>query len=622
MNRTRIVVLGLIPFLFFLGLFYRLVDLQIIHHEKYLRTQQEQLLRVHLLEPIRGQILDHEGKILADNKREYRIYVVPGRIREPGAFQKKISRLIEVSETNIREEYRQIVEQIDRNVKRARKAGKTGEELQRYERRQRHRRFVLLDHLSYEEIQKLRVRSDEIRGVSIQKDSSRRYYNGALYGSLVGYIQPFRGSTQANGQSEYKRLEESGFFARNFREKVGDRIYRKLIEKDAFRNGVIGRQGIEKSYDRALRGTYGANVVEYNPNRNSTNVIRRIGSERGANIQLTVRTPYQRAAKKALGDHTGSITVMDLSNAEIVAMYSSPSYDPNRLISPVSKADVEEILQSDSPRPILHRAYSAVYPPGSVFKIVTAIAGLETGAITVNESLHCGGRYQFKGHEYRCWISEYDQGEHGDLQLHEALQRSCNVYFYKLVERIGFSELHQWAEKLAFGEATGVQLPYEQSGRIPEYREEIMNVSIGQGSLLVTPLQILQLVTVVASDGALLRPRITERVQMDTRSVPVRSRYLEEIRKGMKEVVHTRYGTAYQSSKLRSFSFDIAGKTSTAQVSGDQDPHAWFVGYFPASDPEYAFTVMLEHAGSGGENAAPVAAKFISRFDSRMSSPQ
>lgn len=617
MNKQRILVLSSVPLLLFSILLYKFLDLQVLQHRKFLNKDQGEIVEVKLLEPLRGEILDRQKQVLAGNTREYKLQIIPGRIENPGRILRSVAQETGRSTSDLRNRFNRIQDRIQQLVKSKKKEGLTGKALSRYRNIQQGRTFSFLDHLSFQEIRNIKIHPDRYQGVILRKQTRRTYHNGKLYGSLLGYVQSVRGGSNEE-QSEYKRLEQAGYFARNFREKVGEEVYQKLEEKGVFRNEEIGRKGVEKSFDRSLRGIPGAQIIVRDRSTGKTVNKQHVESpENGRDLHLTIRTAIQKAAKNVFDRRTGAILAMNPSNGNLLGLYSSPTFDPSLLIPPVRRKDVQDLYQSGSPRPTLHRGYEVQYPPGSIFKIPVAIAALKSGKIRPSDTYKCKGVFEYNNHEYRCWIDDYDQ-THGDVNLHDALKQSCNIYFYKAALDLKFRTIKKWAQKLGFGEETGVKLPFEKPGNLPDSSREKILFSIGQGSTLSTPMQILRLISAIANGGKLIRPRITKRKNVKQVNLHLRSQTKNIIHNALIDVVHNEYGTAYRSESLRNLPFKVAGKTATAQTGGDQEPHAWFTGYAPANNPTISVVVILEHAGSGGENAAPVAGKLLNKIHSAI----
>jgi penicillin-binding protein 2 len=360
---------------------------------------------------------------------------------------------------------------------------------------------------------------------------------------------------------------------------------------------------------------------------------------------LTVDRRLQEAVEQALGEQVGAAVVLDVRNGDVLAFASKPSYDPNLLAKGLSHEEWR-MLVSNPRHPLQNRAIQGLYPPGSVFKIVTALAGLAEGVITPKTTIFCPGAYYFAGRPYRCWKKH----GHGQVDLETALVQSCDVYFYQLGLDVGVDAIRKWARELGLGEPTGIDLPSEKGGLIPSkawkrrvrkepwYTGETLPVAIGQGYVLTTPLQLAAMTAAVAHpQGKRMRPRIVAKIvdaeghpleEIPPREVgrlPFRRLHLERVRRALHQVVAGQRGTG---RKARVEGLAVAGKTGTAQViklaqekeiPEDEIPwehrdHALFVAYAPAQDPEVAVAVVVEHGGHGGAAAAPVAQRVLETY--------
>ena len=356
---------------------------------------------------------------------------------------------------------------------------------------------------------------------------------------------------------------------------------------------------------------------------------------RGRDIQLTLSLPLQRGAETLLdaatskGSPGGAIVVIDLHTGAVRAAASAPRFDPNLLVAP-DAATWQALLENPS-RPLFCRVTGMALPPGSVFKSLTATALLESGVLSADHSISCRG---FLDHPngHRCYVfSRFGVG-HGRTDMGDALCRSCNVFFFDAARRMarskaaGHGSLHRWAARFGFGRPTGIDLPGESAGRLPRpparpLVSETMQLAIGQGPITATPLQVVRMMAAIANGGSLVTPHVVsglgpDRDVLATRAEPrttrigdLSERSLTIVRAGLKRVVEDPRGTGYKRIRLPGIA--IAGKTGTAEVGGDLEDHAWFAGYVPADRPRLAFVVVLEHAGSGGRKAGPVARKLV-----------
>ena len=458
----------------------------------------------------------------------------------------------------------------------------------------------LLDNVPLEAAAAIQEHPERFPGVTVRVETRRVYRHGSLAAHVVG--------------TRHCRSSSRGV--------VPDREW-------------IGSTGVEKSYDHVLRGRPGLRRIVTNRNGEvvSTRVLE--PPRRGRDIQLTLSLRLQRQAESLLDEATsggspgGAIVVIDLHTGAVRAAASAPRFDPNRLVAP--DAVTWKRLTEDPRRPLFCRVTGMALPPGSVFKSLTATALLESGLIPDGHSIACRGFLDRPSH-HRCYVfSRFGVG-HGKTNLGDALCRSCNVFFFDAARRLarsgssGHNNLHLWAERFGFGHPTGIDLPGESSGDLPApptrpLISETMQLAIGQGPVTATPLQIVRMMAAIANGGSLVTPHVVSGHGPDAAALATRAdprttrianlspRTLAIVQNGLRRVVEDPLGTGYKRIRLPEMA--IAGKTGTAEVGGDLEDHAWFAGYVPADRPRLAFVVVLEHAGSGGRQAGPVARQLV-----------
>ena len=458
----------------------------------------------------------------------------------------------------------------------------------------------LLDNVPLEAAAAIQEHPERFPGVTVRVETRRVYRHGSLAAHVVG--------------TRHRRSSSRGV--------VPDREW-------------IGSTGVEKSYDHVLRGRPGLRRIVTNRNGEvvSTRVLE--PPRRGRDIQLTLSLRLQRQAESLLDEATsggspgGAIVVIDLHTGAVRAAASAPRFDPNRLVAP--DAVTWKRLTEDPRRPLFCRVTGMALPPGSVFKSLTATALLESGLVPDGHSIACRGFLDRPSH-HRCYVfSRFGVG-HGKTNLGDALCRSCNVFFFDAARRLarsgptGHNNLHLWAERFGFGHPTGIDLPGESSGDLPApptrpLISETMQLAIGQGPVTATPLQIVRMMAAIANGGSLVTPHVVSGHGPDAAALATRAdprttrianlspRTLAIVQNGLRRVVEDPLGTGYKRIRLPEMA--IAGKTGTAEVGGDLEDHAWFAGYGPADRPRLAFVVVLEHAGSGGRQAGPVARQLV-----------
>lgn len=490
-------------------------------------------------------------------------------------------------------------------------------------------RLVIQEELDYHEV--LRDVSFEIKaeieahpelypGLRVLADHRRVYPQHTVAAHLVGARTPVQPEelTSAAGSDEHSSQPTL---------QLGDRL---------------GRSGIEQQYDAVLRGVRGRKKIVMNRRGEilQTQVVRE--PQNGQDVYLTLNLPLQQATEDILDSALQSesdapsrggaaLVALEVHTGEVLVSANAPRFDANLLIAP--SASEWQALLSDPRQPLFPRDLRMAIAPGSVFKIVSALALLESGLIDPDEPLECIG-YLHHPNRYRCYTYRHYGHGHGPTTLEDALMRSCNVYFYTAAEKLGPQPFIHWAQRLGFGTTTGIDIPGERSGNVPFpgqttqdgqpvpwYRGDSLGLAIGQSRLTVTPLQIARLLACVANGGFLVTPRVVGRggpslVQDDAASESATARpvpglsqeTLQRIREGLRQAVANPRGTGYKYVRLSEVA--IAGKTGTAETGGAGD-HAWFAGFVPAQNPRIAFAVVLEHGGSGGAKAGPLARQFV-----------
>ena len=546
--------------------------LQIRRHEHYQgQSLQNRQIRTRVKAP-RGRILDRSGEILADN-----IYiadiVLPASSLDIAGPDSTLRKLVDWLDLDPDETY----ERLDRQ-----KAGGA-------------RRLVLIPNADMASIAVVEERRSELPGATVESRARRRYLYGPLFAHLTGYVGEVR-------PEELDTETERPFYL------PGD---------------VIGRLGIEASQETELRGQPGIVLQEVNAagrvvGRREVELVPVIP---GSDVSLTLSRELQDSLSAAMAGRPGCAIAMALPSGDILAAVSAPTYDPNLFTTGISSADWRA-LQADPHHPFLNRIIQAAYPPASPYKIITSLAGLETGALGYHSEFEpCTGSYRFGDRSFGCW----KKTGHGRTDHADAMINSCDVFYYQAVQQIELEDLRRVALILGLGTATGAPLGGETAGLVPDSawydrrygkrgwsRGVKLNNAIGQGEILVTPLQMTVMTGRVATGLADLKPHfvLTERPQPEgePEMVEIDPAHLAWVRQTMARVVDA--GTGARASLAE---IEVAGKTGTAENPQGED-HAWFVCFAPASRPEIAFVVILEHAGHGGVVAAPVAARWLKAY--------
>jgi len=544
----------------------RLFHLQLIEGKKLFQLSQANSIRIQKLKGARGRIFDRNGTVLVDNTFSYDLVVYPQQIDNPDDFLKKLSSVLGIPFGDLRLRFQKEIgsSALPKALVKALDKDKA----------------IILEELKF-----------KLPSVAIQTNPKRYYPYGRLASHLLGYLSSI----------DYWRLnmwQDYGYSSQD----------------------TVGFGGIEERYDYYLKPQDGGIQLEVD---NRGRIRRILGFKLpspGKDIYLTIDARIQKIAEEALGDYTGAVVIMEPFTGEIMAMASSPNFSP---FDCSYNPSILKNMLSETEAPLINRAISGVYPPGSVFKPVVAVAGLENKRIDKKTTFFCEGSLKIGNRQFGCWE------KHGAQNLFWAIVHSCDVFFYKVGLSLGADKLSEYALKFGLGKATYVDLPEEKIGFVPHpllrkkekrqswFEGDTANFSIGQGELLSTPLQIVRMISVFANKGKLVRPYVVKSIgnkdisskQRKIISLPIEESILNTINQAMEAVVSSPEGTAHI---LNIDGLSIAGKTGTAQVSKKQ-PHAWFAGFFPVENPRYSICVLLEHAGSS-TNACLVAKKIIERI--------
>jgi penicillin-binding protein 2 len=542
---------------------------QVVRNHDFVLRSEENRLRVVPIPAPRGTIYDRHGAIVAETATGYALFLEPAPRDSIEARLRSLLPYLELEEESI---------------------------LALHQRHARHPREPLQvsGALSFEQVSRIEENRHALRGIVLETRPVRRYPQGRAIAHLIGYVAEItEGELQDTSWAGYRMGQE------------------------------IGRSGVERQHERLLGGRLGSRYLEVDAHGRIVGSLATEAAVRpvpGSDLHLTLDLELQRFIDRIFPeDKPGSVVAMVPSTGEILALYSHPTYDPNLFTGGVSPR-VWRQLNSDPGRPLLNRATHGIYPPGSTWKLATAIVALERGVITPTQRMPiaCTGGMSYAGHYSRCWKRE----GHGSLDLAGAIAHSCNVYFYQLGIRLGVNALAQAGTRLGFGRRTGVDLPTESAGTFPDdaewYRRrfgwmptpsEVMSLAIGQGPNSQTPLRMAQFFSALAGDGTAARPHLvrTGGAQVET-DLGVRSGTLEAVRLGLARVVEPG-GTAYMSSLK---DWKLYGKTGTSQNPHDpKRPHAWFTGFAGPRDapPEIVVAVIVEFGEGGSAVAAPIAAK-------------
>ncbi len=609
MDRSRILILLGLLLLPLAGLEARLAQIQLADSPRYVGDLQTRHRSVQMTAPPRGKIVDRCGRVLAENVRSFDCYLVLEEYeKSPGP----LAELIGMPPDEFQQEIEKIYEKIEKQVLR-----RPERERRLLYRRERRTPYLVRRGIPFEAAISIEtcpqrypgavVRESLKRAYSWTAESHRRATPKALPGShLLGYL----GRVTAN-ESEFRGLLQDGYFYEGFEDLIGQDGIAQLYRRGVFHDQLIGRAGIERQYDEVLRGKPGLLILEREPGTSDKNVVEIKAAEAGRDVELTVDMELQEQVEEILaGPLHAAAVVMDPNTGAVLALASNRGFDPNDFTSPGNPAAVREALSDNVAQSLVSRAFARHYQLGSIFKVVTSAAGLEEKKVRPEELLPCRGKFIENSRFFACHIWNNYRMMHGEIALHEALERSCNCYYYEVGRRAGLPEVARWALALGFGAPTGIDLPGEAAGVVPRHQRQendVLSLAIGQHELMVTPLQVAVMTSAVANGGLRVTPHLRRDSPPAPRPTGLSPQTVEAIRSGLHAVVHSPHGTAH-SSGLREFG--AAGKTSTAQAGGNRN-HAWFAGYAPHDKPRHTVVVFLEYGGHGGDAAAPLAAKVL-----------
>jgi penicillin-binding protein 2 len=596
MLTRRTLLLGGIQAAAFGGLAARMYQLQVTEAERYATLADDNRISPRLIAPERGVIVDRYGVPLAANRQTYRIVVVPEQARDLDQILSALNELVTIPDF-----------ERQRVLRTARRA----------------RPFMplpVLEDLSWDDIARIMVHAPDLPGVQVDMVPRRVYPEAETVAHVVGYV----GAVSED-------------------ELTGD----PLLGLPGFK---IGKAGIEKTREMALRGKAGLSETEVNSVGRVIREIRHTDGQPGRELMLTIDTELQRFAASRFGSETGAAVVMDVTNGEVLALASRPSYDPNPFPRGIGGAQWRRLI-SDPLAPLTNKAVAGQYAPGSTFKMVTALAAMAAG-IKPSQTVSCGGSLVLGGNRFHCWR----RGGHGGVNMHEAIVQSCDVYFYEMAGRIGIDRLAEMAHRLGVGVRLGIELPGERDGLMPTQawkrgatgkpwvKGETLIAGIGQGYVLATPLQLAVMTSRLVNGGRAVKPRLTRAIGSDGRLVPgatapapsmgISAEALNVMVRGMIGVMTSPRGTA-RAARIDTPGMEMGGKTGTAQVrritmaerrggvrknselERESRDHALFVGFAPTAAPRYAVSVIVEHGGGGSAVAAPIARDILIETQTR-----
>jgi penicillin-binding protein 2 len=591
--KKRLLGVSVVVLFAFVVIVLRLWNLQIVEGPEYEKRSFGNRVRIKQIAAPRGHILDRNGREIVTNRPSFDVMLIQEDSSDIGEVLKRIAPILKVD-----------VSELWAKVREA--SGNP-----------RYMPVRLKEDIDWQTLAFLENHNRDFSGIRIEVQPVRVYHYEDLAANTIGYL----------GAISRKELDEAD----------------KTIYSG---EDIIGKKGIEKLREKDLRGQKGQSYSEVDARGFEQKKLKSVEPFSGKEIRLTLDVDLQQIAESFMtaGDKSGAVVAMEVNTGRLLAAVSAPSIRIQEFIGGISQEQWKALL--DNPKhPLINKVIQATYPPGSTYKMVTALTGLAKGAIDENTTVFCPGSYTFGNRTYNCWR----KGGHGSVSLNRAISESCDVYFYQLGQRVGVDALAEFAQKLGLGVKTGVEMEYEKEGLTPtknwklkarkaKWQDgETLSVAIGQGFNLVSPLQLCVMTATLANGGKVYKPKLVEQVvDLDgtiienlqpemVSKVTGYDKYFKLIRRGMEDVVHGKSGTARNVAipNLR-----VAGKTGTAQVVRlaqykglkehdipyDYRDHAWFTCYAPAENPEIAVTVLVEHGLHGGSGAGPIARAVINQY--------
>ena len=572
----------------FLGLSSRLYSLQVKDRNKYLTLSDKNRIRESKLPPIRGEFKDFFGKTIAGNNEVYQLHIIPEQVEDFRYVSLRLKSILNMSERQFQ------------------KLLKKKNEVKPWDT------IVVSDNLSWEQFSRVNNYLYELTGVKSVLSITRIYPHKENFTHVLGYV------SQANEK---------------------DLIENEDI-KEKFVPGLrVGKTGLEKAFEKELLGVNDIQRFEVNAYGKKVNQIELQKGSKGKDIRLTLDTEIQKYCSELLKERAGSICVMDIYTGEIIAMQSSPSFDPNLFLFGINEDDWQ-LIRNNPLKPLVNKTISGKYSPGSTIKPIVALSALENGIVNPQFTIKCEGKVEMYGQTYHCWK---DKG-HGFVSLKNAMKQSCDIYFYEIARRLGVDRLSETAKKFGLGEKVFDNLfQNEKKGLVPNTQwkknalgggwllGETMITGIGQGYIQTTPIQLCLMTAQIANGGYKIYPKITveDNNNYFDKFTPLfkNSKNIKIIQDSIYSSTNEVMGTSY-SSRINNLKYRFAGKTGTAQVKRiteeereldlktseipyEQRDHALYVAYGPTINPRYALSIIIEHGGSGGTTAAPIAKKLF-----------
>ena len=586
----RMFITGSLKFLIMVGIISRLFFLQVKENKKYLTLSDKNRIREWKLAPVRGEFYDYFGNIVAGNFEAYQLHVIPEQVEDFRYLVYRLKDLLELSDN----EFKKII--------------KKKKEIKPWET------LIVSDNLSWKKFSKINNHLYDLNGVKPVISISRNYPFGENFTHVIGYV------SQAN-----KNDIESN----------------ESIKKNFVPGLKIGKTGLEKSFENKLIGTNDIERYEVNAYGRRISQLEFQKGKKGDSVKLTIDTKVQQLANELLKDQAGSICVMDIYSGSVIAMHSSPSFDPNLFVFGISQDDWQTI-RNDPMKPLINKTLQGNYSPGSTIKPIVALSALENGIINPNFTVKCTGKTEMYGQTYHCWKKK----GHGFVSLRNAIKQSCDTYFYEIARKLGVDKLSETAKKFGLGEKVfGNLFDVEKQGLIPNTQwkknalgkgwllGETMITGIGQGYIQTTPIQLCLMTAQIANGGYKIYPKIIvneeNNIQPSDKYVPLyqNSKNIKIVQDAMFGSTNEVMGTSYRS-RIDDLKYQFAGKTGTAQVKKiteeqreldlktfqipyEERDHALYIAFGPYKNPQYALSILVEHGGNGSTTAAPMAKKLF-----------
>ena len=585
----RMFIIGSLKFFIMIGLVSRLFFLQIRENKKYLTLSDKNRIREWKLAPVRGEFHDYFGKVIAGNFEVYQLHVIPEQVEDFRYVIYRLKDLLELSD----KEFKKVI--------------KKKNEIKPWET------LIVSDNLSWKKFSKINNHLYDLNGVKPVISISRNYPFGSNFTHVIGYV------SQANEED----IEQNESIKENFVPGL-----------------KIGKIGLEKTFENQLIGSNDIERYEVNAYGRRISQLEFQKGEKGKSLRLTLDTEVQQLASELLKDQAGSICVMDIFTGEIIAMHSSPSFDPNLFVFGISKDDWQ-LIRNNPMKPLVNKTLQGNYSPGSTIKPIVALSALEHGIINPNFTVKCTGKTEMYGQTYHCWKKK----GHGFMNLRNAMKQSCDTYFYEIARKLGVDKLSITAKKFGLGEKVfGDIFDIEKKGLIPNtlwkknalgtgwLLGETIITGIGQGYIQTTPIQLCLMTAQIANGGYKIYPKILvddQNKDPDDKFTPLyeNSKNIKIIQDAMFGSTNEVMGTSYRS-RIDNIKYQFAGKTGTAQVKKitekdreldlktfeipyEERDHALYIAFGPYKNPRYALSVLVEHGGNGSTTAAPMAKKLF-----------